>query len=329
MAWNSTLTLLRDVLADLYFTARDARRVVEQAGLDPKYIDFSGEAITFWHDILRDAERRRRVPAIVAVARQDYPDNPILDLADQGALTPVLGPDIKTAVHWQADADFAALEKIIGAQSTLLPISFLEVGLQAARAVVRVVRSDGATGSGFLTSGNLLVTNHHVLAAREEADGARIQFNYQKTAAGLDAPLEEAALAPQEAFVTSADDDWTAVRVQGTPNAVWGALPLVRATPQRDDFVTIIQHPGGGPKQIALYHNVVVYADARRVQYLTDTLPGSSGSPVFDTAWRVVALHHSGGWLREPGSKQTYYRNEGIHAGVVIDGLMAAGLLAG
>ena len=88
----------------------------------------------------------------------------------------------------------------------------------------------------------------------------------------------------------------------------------------------IIQHPGGGQKQIALSHNVVAFADDRRLQYLTDTLEGSSGSPAFDMDWKVVALHHAGGWLREPGTKQRVYRNEGIHINVVIDGLKTAGL---
>jgi V8-like Glu-specific endopeptidase len=62
------------------------------------------------------------------------------------------------------------------------------------------------------------------------------------------------------------------------------------------------------------------------LQYLTDTLPGSSGSPVFDRDWNVVALHHSGGWLAEPGSsdKTTDYRNEGILIDVIMAGIQAA-----
>jgi V8-like Glu-specific endopeptidase len=92
-------------------------------------------------------------------------------------------------------------------------------------------------------------------------------------------------------------------------------------------YVNIIQHPAGQSKVIALYHNVVAYVDDRRVQYLTDTLPGSSGSPVFDSQWRVVALHHSGGWLTEPGSKKAFFRNEGIHVHCLRAGVMAAGLL--
>jgi V8-like Glu-specific endopeptidase len=72
---------------------------------------------------------------------------------------------------------------------------------------------------------------------------------------------------------------------------------------------------------------MVAYADDRLVQYLTDTLPGSSGAPVFDSDWHVVALHHSGGWLTEPASKRVFFRNEGIHINAVLRGLAANGLL--
>ena len=50
-------------------------------------------------------------------------------------------------------------------------------------------------------------------------------------------------------------------------------------------------------------------------------------SPVFGQDWRVVALHYSGDWLREPGTRQRCCRNEGIHINAVIDGLAAAELL--
>ncbi len=86
------------------------------------------------------------------------------------------------------------------------------------------------------------------------------------------------------------------------------------------DRVNIIQHPGGDHKQIALYHNIIAYTDNKRIQYLTDTMPGSSGSPVFDSQWRVVALHHSGGWIVEPGTKRQVYRNEGININCIIEG---------
>lgn len=139
---------------------------------------------------------------------------------------------------------------------------------------------------------------------------------------GLDEPIEQVGLLP-DTLRTSIEDDWTAVKVERDTKSKWGALALSKKTVAVGDHVNIIQHPGGGPKQISLFSNVVVFAGNGRVQYLTDTLPGSSGSPVFDAAWDVVALHHSGGWLTEPnsGSKTTYYRNEGIAIDRILDGL--------
>jgi V8-like Glu-specific endopeptidase len=80
---------------------------------------------------------------------------------------------------------------------------------------------------------------------------------------------------------------------------------------RRDDRVAIIQHPGGHLKKISMQNNFVAYADANVVQYTTSTLPGSSGSPVFDDDFQVIAIHHSGGRLLEPGTKQRYLRNAG------------------
>jgi V8-like Glu-specific endopeptidase len=219
-------------------------------------------------------------------------------------------------------------ERITGKQPTLLPISFLETGLIRARSIARVVTPEGF-GTGFLTRDNLLITNNHVIPSEEVARDTKVQFNFEETAKGLSAEVAEFGLDPAGAFATSPADgghDWTAVRVQGDPNATWGRIELRPASVKVDDYVNIIQHPGGLPKQIGLYHNVVVYADDAIVQYLTDTLPGSSGSPVFDSHWRVVALHHSGGLLQEPGSKQLFFRNEGIAVATVLRDMAARGL---
>ena len=324
MKWSRTLTNLRDMLAGLYPTAEESRRVVVEAGLNPAFVSFSSRAITNWFNVLEEANKRDKVRAIVNVAQKDYPENKVLTLyLGGGDVSAIKGPDIEEEVMWRGPHDASELEKIIGSRNTLLPISFLEFGILEARSVVRVVRADGASGSGFLTGENLLITNHHVLPTADAAREALVQFNYQKTIHGLDARSETVRLSPQNAFVTSPteEDDWTAVRVEGNPKEKWGATKLTRVDPQVQDHVNIIQHPGGGPKQVALYHNIVVFVDDKRLQYLTDTLPGSSGSPVYDSDWRVVALHHSGGWLREPGSKETYFRNEGIHINVIIEGL--------
>ena len=161
----------------------------------------------------------------------------------------------------------------------------------------------------------------------EVAASAVAQFNYQQNTEGLSMEPVIFQFDPASVFATSVEDDWTAIKLFGDVNATWGRLDMEPFDMRPTKYVNIIQHPNGGPKQIALYHNLVAYLDQARVQYLTDTEPGSSGAPVFDSQWRLVALHHSGGWLHEPGHRTKFYRNEGININRVIDGLKQHGLL--
>jgi hypothetical protein len=335
--WDSNLLNLRDILADLYWDKPESRRIVQQARMNPAFIRFRDAAIDNWHGILDYAAQDPDcVNAIIdaAIAEQPPAKQRLLVLAKEHGLG-VRGADITESVPWGRPLDSAQLERITGRQSTLLPIAFLEAGLQRAKAIARLDLGGRGSGSGFLIRADVLLTNHHVLEDRAQARAAKAQFNYQRTLDGLAASPDEYELDPDSLFCTSVQDDWTAVRVRPKDSepagSRWSTLELDEQDPKVDDFTIIIQHPSGGPKQIALYHNVITYVDpAKRVlQYLTDTEPGSSGSPVFDTRWNVIALHHSGGWLREPGTgpKQTFYRNEGIHINAVLAGLHDAGAI--
>ena len=68
MPWSSSLTTLRNRLAILFPTQEDARRVVEEAQLNPAQIAFDSKAINNWHNILSQAELHNRVTAIVQAA---------------------------------------------------------------------------------------------------------------------------------------------------------------------------------------------------------------------------------------------------------------------
>jgi V8-like Glu-specific endopeptidase len=158
-----------------------------------------------------------------------------------------------------------------------------------------------------------LLTNNHVFGNAQEAEGATVQFNFQTDLAGQPLDTDDYTADPDTFFHTNEDLDYAVVQVKGSPGDKWGFINL------RDDLtvkakqdVAIIQHPGGQPKQIAIVDNEIEYVDDSVAQYLTDTLPGSSGSPVFDNDWECVALHHSGGWLPQPSDQSTHFRNEGI-----------------
>jgi hypothetical protein len=58
--------------------------------------------------------------------------------------------------------------------------------------------------------------------------------------------------------------------------------------------VNIIQHPEGDYKQIVLSNNKVLNLVEHSFLYEADTLPGSSGAPVFSRQWELVALHRRG-----------------------------------
>lgn len=324
MEWDGpTLVNLGDVLAHLYPTKEDSYRVVVDAGLDRRRIRFNDAAILNWFNILQYAKHQEQVNDIVEVALRDYPENEYLRLArERGGLPVVKGADIRSSVSWRGPSG-GEIEKVIGPENTLVDVSFLEVGARRARAVARVRLASGSIGSGFLINGRLLITTHHVIPDAGEARLAEIDFNYQKTPDGFDAPVDCYHLTPDTFFKTSKDDDWTVVAVSGNPEAKWGSLELADIDIAVGERVNIIQHPAGGPKQISFFHNTVTFVGNDRVQYLTDTLPGSSGAPVFDKHWRVVALHHSGGWLSETGMDRvkTYFRNEGIHIRAIIRAL--------
>ena len=129
--------------------------------------------------------------------------------------------------------------------------------------------------------------------------------------------------------------DYALLQVDETPGdevllSVPGADPVTRGwieVPDKAyDFrpktpLFIVQHPEGEPLQVALDTEAVIglEGEGRRVHYQTNTMPGSSGSPVFDQNWNLVALHHAG----EPNWVPHY--NEGIPITLILAQLKARG----
>lgn len=204
-------------------------------------------------------------------------------------------------------------EKIIGEFSNLYDISILERALRLSGAVARIVIPNGGLATGFMISHNVLLTNHHVFPSATATNGARAQFNYQRDLLGNIGPIEEYPLTNRSFIKSDPGLDFAVVKFHyASPGIRWGYIPLVPGAIDKDRDVYIIQHPSGQPKQIAMADNEVSYVGSKVMHYVTDTMPGSSGSAEFNERFELVALHHAGGWMPQPESSGMYYRNEGI-----------------
>jgi hypothetical protein len=217
-----------------------------------------------------------------------------------------------------ADLPEVVNNEVIVHQDDMLDFIFLGQGMVAGASVAKLLvprfvggmqKFDAAGrpvlyyGTGWLAARDLVVTNHHVINARSanepaaadqdltaQAVGTTVKFDFDSPdAAGTDVGVRRL-----EAWDSLTGLDFAILRLQAPMN---DRVPL-RLWPHRlahtqNDYrpVNIIQHPEGKAKRVACRNNLVTATDATTVRYFTDTLAGSSGSPVFNDAWNVVALH--------------------------------------
>jgi len=215
------------------------------------------------------------------------------------------------------------LEKILGLGNNLVKINWLAKGLEASKSVCQVVRADGAKGTGFLLKNGYLMTNAHVLPNKKIASAAKIIFDYEEDLLGNNRKTSEFFLDGEDSTFSPLDKlDFAYIKIKdnkANPLAKWGFLELDKfSEPQINSVVTIIQHPLGQTKQIAVTANTIIGINGPKLLYLTDTERGSSGSPVFNNDWKVIALHHAGkteedgGLLINPETGEKRGANEGI-----------------
>lgn len=202
--------------------------------------------------------------------------------------------------------DALGLERIIG-DVDLVPVNFLARGLDRARSVCRVNifsasgRPEGY-GTGFMVSPCLLLTNNHVLPGLEQTLHSFVEFEFEQDINFRPTPSQSFALDSERFFYTDAALDFTLVAVKpesfsGTPLSNYGFIALIEASGKalKGEKVSLIQHPRGMAKMLTVRNNVIEdAATGDFLHYDSDTDRGSSGSPVLNDQWEVVALHHSG-----------------------------------
>jgi V8-like Glu-specific endopeptidase len=180
---------------------------------------------------------------------------------------------------------------------------------------------------GFKDHPLVFVTNAHVISDKLEesiaAADAKVTFEVESAEKG--APVSHAV----DKILFSSDPgelgivvpaleqlDVTIVSLKSLPENVPGLRPAANVplpSPKTKAFV--VGHPASGALQFSLHDSVLldVCQFERLLHYRTPTEPGSSGSPVFNAKWEVVALHHAGSpTTRRLHGQGEYEANEGI-----------------
>jgi hypothetical protein len=251
----------------------------------------------------------------------------LLDRGEGGEVT-VRPVDVDNDALGRIDQD-RRLQKVFG-NERFTTTKWFRNALDRCRAVARVEDEVGdGVGTGFLVEGAglhpslppvVLVTNAHVVPKAIQAEEAFLAFR------GLDDFIEPGVRIARVLWSSPPDKlDATIVEPEQVPAGVLPCplarnLPLLDADPR--ERVYVIGHPLGRPDlQLSILDNHLLDYDGTLVHYRAPTEPGSSGSPVFNKRWAVIALHHSGDReMPKLHGDGVYEANEGIR----IDQIQAA-----
>jgi S1-C subfamily serine protease len=235
----------------------------------------------------------------------------------------------------------ATLGKIKGSETRAWWLAGLEQGKGVASIRQKLA---GRIGTGFLVRAksigldhldeNLVLTNFHVV----NKDGVPIGLAPQDVEVAFEAVDPDARYEIAEVLCESppTECDFCLLRLarpvkNPTPLTVGRALPALQADPPQPQ-VFVIGHPLGKELTYSFQDNEIIDHEGPaagkppnpascRVHYRAPTEKGNSGSPVFNSLWQVVALHHAGGksMPKLNGQAGEQAANEGIWLQSIIE----------
>ena len=276
-----------------------------------------------------DPERRADEEAILSLLRATI-------LEREGGTVKQTAEGVRSELRELAQAD---LQRVFGADR-FLSLDWYRTGLERCACVARISRrmSSRGAGTGFLLNGKnihaslgdelYVLTNSHVVSPTPEVSFALLPEEAEVTFESLPG-ANECRWAIKKVVFTSPirELDATLLQLDRPIEGVTG-YPIAPSLPRLDSErrTYIIGHPQGGGLSFSMQDNLLLDWDEHRVHYRTPTEPGSSGSPVFDDQWRLIALHHAGkaDMRKLHGQLGTYEANEGINIEAIVAAIRAA-----
>ena len=213
-------------------------------------------------------------------------------------------------------------ERLVNAVAGFLdPAKFRRGIAEAETRTARIEIGGKAQGTGFLVAADLLMTNWHVV--ERGVKGAVARFDHSDPNTGRAVAFAD----DWDVAHSPHDSETNELGPEGPPDGTWdfalvrlaepvgnqaiGPDPAAAGTDRRGHYLLdwgpydfdqaepllILGHPDGGSIQLshASPAGARVTSVRNRVRYDTNTSRGSSGSPVFNHDFRIVALHNSSG----------------------------------
>ncbi|MEM9303391.1 MAG: serine protease [Pseudomonadota bacterium] len=228
-------------------------------------------------------------------------------------------------------ADDGEFERVLG-KDRYKTYKWYVTGLDRATAVAKIYNPVGdGIGTGFLVKGSdvheritddwVFMTNAHVVSddpAEQQASPAALAPE-DATVVFQAGPDAGKAFSLGEMIFTSNRNalDCSILTLEQTtafdrPFRIAKNLPAVGEGKRARVYV--IGHPRGAGLSFSLHDNLLLDHQAPKVHYRAPTEGGSSGSPVFNANWFLIALHHLGGEsIQRLNNKPGLYgANEGI-----------------
>jgi hypothetical protein len=174
----------------------------------------------------------------------------------------------------------------------------------AACSAVGRIESPLGTGiaTGVLVDRQLLLTCYHMFKRifEDGQEQAWVRFGYKTGRYGIETgEAFELDIKNIVCTVQSVDQglDYALVRIFGKPE--FCPAFLSKNIPRPTQCIRMIHHPRGESVQISDVGQII-QVDRESIKYNIEASYGSSGSPIFDLDWHVVALHQGIPTLNHP-----------------------------
>ena len=333
------VTQLRDLFVLTYRRRDQAEELADLAGIVPGTFPERPDMRSTWHQLLIVMSQQAKLRTLVEKASQDPTTASFNDrfkemLSDEQPAVSSITQKEGTGDWWKgADKHQQVAKKIfhqrqIEKRSRLLDINIARKVVELAKSVAKLsLRFDGAKahGTGFLIQQDTILTNHHNVLHEQYGAVQTIYIEFDYVNGFGDGGIVRQGIIGS--IIKNQEHDWAIIKMNNPVDRQPFTLGTNYSV-NNEDTVIIIQHPLGSFKQFAIDPLSIQYKDDKIIQYLADTQDGSSGSPVFNIAMDLIAIHHAEAsiTLEIDGNTETIWRNEGVFIDRVMEGLEANGI---